>query len=373
MRWFHFIPTAAVALALAGCAGPASYRYANHILIPPGVKSAAVSQRTVTVPVPASCSASEDGLVMERRGRAIRVTVKTAPLLAHPPGWLSSWGTSLEKRGCLHIGDGGVLAARVVEVVPLDPRAAFNLVHPSVLTAGYVDVGPEHRLKVVGPIMREGAPPGASAIASPSAQVAGNDGKLTVTLRTSKDFLGYETAWFGIQPLAGRPGARIVLLSVEDNVGGKLTHPTKPQLDYFQFPADAAFYRLFYLTRISKADHDIAVLAAPTQAELEELTQRFAADPEICGMIAGRCILIPRESAVVPHIVVTAAGSEIPVVTGGTVRDALKAAGVTTPVSILPTLGVQRRYAGRLVPVLFNRSQPEILDLPLNGGEVIRW
>ncbi|HYL77860.1 MAG TPA: hypothetical protein VEU96_26850 [Bryobacteraceae bacterium] len=364
---------AALLLLLAGCAGPATYRYANHILIPPGVKNAAVSQRAVTIPVAASCSSSEGGLDMSNRGRAVHVTVKTAPLLAHPPGWLSSWATSLEKRGCLRIGDGGVVAARVVEAVPLDPRAAFNLIHPSVLTAGYVDVGPEHRLKVVGPILREGAPPGASAISSAAAPVAGNDGKLTVTLHSSKDFLGYETAWFGIQPLADRPGARIVALSTEDNLGGKLTHPSKPQLDYFQFPADAAFYRLFYLTRISRADHDIAVLAAPTQAELEELTQRFAADPEICASIAGRCILIPRESAVVPHIVVTAAGSEIPVVTGGTVRDALKAAGVPKPEAVLPTLAVQRRYAGRPVPVLFNRTQPEILDLPLNGGEDIRW
>ena len=115
------------------------------------------------------------------------------------------------------------------------------------------------------------------------------------------------------------------------------------------------------------------MLAAPTQTELEELTQRFAADPEICATIAGRCILIPRESAVVPHIVVTAAGSELPIVNGGTVRDALKAAGVTKPEAVLFTLEVQRRFAGRLVPVLFNRGQSEILDLPLNGGEDFRW
>ena len=236
MRWPSLILAAGVLLHLAGCAGPATYRYSNHILIPPGVKSAAVSQRTVMIPVTASCSASEGGLALESRGRAIRLTVKTAPVVAHPPGWLSTWGTSLEKRGCLRIGDGRVVAARVVEMVPLDPRAAFNLVHPSVLSAGYVDLSPENRLKVVGPILREGAPSGASAISSSAAQVAGNDGKLVVTLRASKDFLGYETAWFGIQPFAGHPGARIAPLSAEDNVGGTLTHPSKPQLDYFQFP-----------------------------------------------------------------------------------------------------------------------------------------
>ncbi|HEV2687721.1 MAG TPA: hypothetical protein VGV35_04180 [Bryobacteraceae bacterium] len=373
MRYLLAIVSAGVILALAGCTGPATYRYANHILIPPGVKNAAVAQRTVTVPLAASCSSSEDGLRMEKRGQTVRVTVQFAPLATHQPGWLSTWGTSLERSGCVAIGEGAVLAARVAELVPLDTKAVHNLLHPSAAIAGYMDLGPEYRLKVVGPILREGAPPGASAIGS-AQTTSGDGGKLTVEMHASKDFLGYETAWFGIQPFAGRPGAQIVFLSAEDNMQGKPSPANKPRLDYFKFSPDAAYYRLFYLTRISQADHDLAVLTAPTRAELEEQTRRFAADPSICSSTAaGSCVLIPRESAVVPHIIVTAAGSEIPVIAGGTVRDALKAAGVAQPAAVLPTLQVRRRYAGGLAPVVFNPSQTEILDLPLSGGEVVRW
>lgn len=374
MRWTLAILAlmAGVALLMTGCAGPASYRYSNHILVPPGAKNAAVMERTATIPIHATCSASEDGLRMERRGQTIRVTVRAKPLLAHPAGWLSTWSTSLEKKGCIETGQGIVLASRIAELLPADPRAASTLLHPGAAIAGYVDVGPEHRLKVVGPILREGAQPGASALGSPETSVSG--GKATIEMRASKDFVGYETAWFAIQPVAGKPGARIAFLSADDNIDGKQSRAGKPRLDYFQFAPDAAFYRLFYLTRISRADHDIAVLAAPTKVDLEERTASFAADPAICTTTAhGWCVLIPRESAVVPHLLVTAGGTEIPVVAGGTVRDALKAAGVAQPASVVATLRVQRRFAGKLSPVVVERNREEILDLPLSGGEDLRW
>jgi hypothetical protein len=36
-------------------------------------------------------------------------------------------------------------------------------------------------------------------------------------------------------------------------------------------------------------------------------------------------------------------------------------------------LTVRRFYNGRLVPVLFDRSRTEVLDLALSGREDIRW
>ena len=360
-----------ITAALTGCAGPATYRYANHILIPPGVKTPTVPRRSATVPVAAKCSASENGVQMKQRGGSVRVTVEPAGLLEHPAAWLSTWVTSLEKNGCLGVGDGATVATRVTEIVPLDPRAGYNLLHASATIDGYVDVGPENRLKVVAPIMREGAAPGASAISGP-AQVSGEGGKINVAMRASKDLLGYETAWFGIQPLAGKPGSRVVFLSAEDNMDGKVSNPEKPRFDYFQFAPDSAFYRLFYLTRISRADHDLAVLAAPTKAELEDRTKRFAENPDVCATL-GSCVLIPRESAVVPHILVMAAGKETAVVSGGTVRDALRAASVNDPAAVLKSLQVDRKFNGKPTPVEFDRTSQDILGLPLLGGEVIRW
>jgi len=70
---------------------------------------------------------------------------------------------------------------------------------------------------------------------------------------------------------------------------------------------------------------------------------------------------------------VSAAGKETAVVSGGSVGDALKAAGVANPSTVLSTLQVDRKYNGKPTAVQFDRSKQEILGLPLLGGEVIRW
>ena len=366
----------ALTLASTACAvrqpRPAAYRYVNHILIPPGVKDANVSERKFSIPTTANCSASEDGVRIHRGGRSVRVTVDRTALVAHPPGWLSAWGASLEKQGCLPVGDGLALANRITETLPLDPKAAYDLLHASVTTDGYIDLGPQHRLQVTAPIFRQGANSDASAIESSTASEQG--GKLTVQMRASSDFLGYETAWYAVERNANRAGARIVPISIEDHIDGNTSRADKPRFNYFQFASDAAYYRLFYLTRLSQADHDIDVLAASTRAGLEEQTKRLETDPGMCSQNVSRtCAAVPREIAVTPYVLVTVNGLEKTIPVGGTVRAALKAAGVSLAEGVLPTLQVQRGYAGRLTPVIFDRARPDILDLLLTGGEEIRW
>jgi hypothetical protein len=70
---------------------------------------------------------------------------------------------------------------------------------------------------------------------------------------------------------------------------------------------------------------------------------------------------------------VNANGTAMAVVGSGTVREVLLSAGVTRPRSVLATLHIERRYLGRLTPVNFNRGDLGVLDLPLSGGEVLRW
>ena len=375
----HRLPLGALVIfsvAFSACAvrqtRPATYRYVNHILIPPGVKDASLAQRKLTIPVSANCSASEGGVELHRSGRSIRVTIDRTALIAHPPGWLSDWGVSLEKQRCLAVGDGLALANRITEVLPLDPGIAYDLLHASMTSAGYIDVGPEHRLKVTSPILRRDATSDSAAIGSPTVSEQG--GKLTVEMRASADFLGYETAWYAVEPYANRAGARIVPISIEDHIDGNTSRADKPRFNYFQFAADAAYYRMFYLTRLSQADHDIDVLAASTRAGLEEQTKRLEADPGLCARNVSRtCAAVPREIAVTPYVLVTVNGLERTIPIGGTVRAALKAAGVSRAEGVLPTLQVERRYAGRLTPVIFDRTRPDILDLLLTGREEIRW
>jgi len=130
---------------------------------------------------------------------------------------------------------------------------------------------------------------------------------------------------------------------------------------------------LFYLTRVSRADHDLAVLAAPSSAAMEERTHEFIANPDRCTASPEYCILIPRESAVVPHLLVMLQDKQVPVITGSNVGEALRTAGVAKPETALANLRVERRFNGRLTPVVFDHASKDILELPLFGGEVIRW
>ena len=366
----------ALCAALAGCGRhqlrPATYRFTNHILIPPGVKDANLSERTVTLPLAATCTASESGVRFVRRGRSIRLTVNRPVISALPPGWLAAWGTSLEKQGCLANGDGIALANRIVESVPLNPILAYDLLHASITRAGYVDLGPEHHLRVTSPILLSEAGTSSAAIGTPVVSEQG--GKLTVTMQASQDFLGYEIAWYAVEPHANRPGMRIVPLSVEDRIDGNVSRPNKPRSNYFRFTPDAAYYRLFYLTRLSQADHDIDLLAASSRVDLEDETKRLESDPGLCEMdLSQVCTVLRHDVAVNPYLVLTANGADVTIPIGGTVRAAVRAAGIGRPESILSTLIVKRRYGGRLAPVTFNRNQTEILDLPLIGREDIRW
>jgi hypothetical protein len=356
----------AILVFASGCAGPRTYRYADHVLVPPSVKQSNLAQRTVTLPFAAKCAVSEGGIQFAP-GRAIRVTVQPTMLVAHPAGWLQQWGEKLEEQRCLTAGTGLALATRITEVVPLDPKVASSLLRSPGLI--YRDLGPEYRLYTAGPILREGAKPGAPAIVS--AQEAGN----TLTMKASRDLIGVETAWYTIQPNADGAGVRITFLSVEDHIGDQVTHPDKPRLDYLHFSNQAAYYRFFLHTADSQSDHLAIILAASSREDLREQTRRLEADAGVCAKSAasGLCVEAPFGNALSPALVATVNGTEVGIRDQWTVRGALQASGVSRPETALPTLEVKRFYNGMLVPVMFDRSRNDILDLSLSGREDIRW
>ncbi len=363
-QWsMRFAVSVLLALSL-GCAGPQTYRYTNHILIPPAVKQSTLSKRTVTLPITAKCAISDGGIKFAPR-KNIRITIEPAKLAAHPSGWLQQWGDKLEDQGCLVTGTGFLLATRITEVVPIDPNTAFNLLRYPGLT--YRDLGPEYRLFSAGPILREGAKPNAPAIVSTEAA--------NVTVKASPDLIGVETAWYAIQPNANRDGMRIVFLSAEDRIGDQISHPDKPRVDYLHFSDHAAYYRFFLHTAVSQSDHLAIVLGASTREELRDQTNRLLSDPDVCAKAAasGMCGEAPFGSALSPALVAIVNGQEVAIRDGWTVRGALQAAGVSKPDSVLPTLQVKRFYDGRRVPVTFDHTQTDILDLALSGREEIHW
>ena len=122
----HAIP---FLLLLAGCAvrqpAPRAWRFADRTLIPPGVTSPDLAERTfkATIAVRPNCLES-DALTIERRRSSITVTVHREALLRQPRGSLAEWVDRAESQGCIPHGQGSLLAARILESLPLPVGAA---------------------------------------------------------------------------------------------------------------------------------------------------------------------------------------------------------------------------------------------------------
>jgi hypothetical protein len=360
-----------LSMVSGGCAVRQTYRLVRQngggVLIPPGVSRPDVGQRNFTAnvaPGRGSCAPADGAIAIQSRGGHVRVAVTREPLLKHPPGWLSAWTAQAELRGCIAAGEGLKLAARIVESLPLDPRIAWRLLHADDRQTGYVDLGPETRLQVVSPILREGAPPDAPILEA--SNLTGEGNSLTLTLKSTPNLVGYEVAWYAIQPKAGHIGFAITPLSAERHIRGRVEPAAAPATNYLKFEPQAAYYRLFY--KADQGEVVEVVLSAATRAELDRQTPTFNSGPAPCAQVANQaCVAIPKRVALNPFLAITLNGSETTVPVGSTVRSAIH-------VERLPAdLKVDKLFAGKPVPVEFDRASPEILGLVLNGGERISW
>jgi hypothetical protein len=355
----------------SGCVVRQTYRLvkqnAGSVLIPPGVSKPDIGQRTFTAdiaPGRGSCTPAEGAVAIQSRHGRVRVTVSRDLLLKQPPGWLSAWTAQAESQGCVAAGEGLKLAARIVESLPLDPRAAWRLGHADDRQTGYVDLGPETRLQVVSPILREGAPPDAPI--QNATNLTGEGSRLTLTIESSPNLVGYETAWYAIQPKTGQIGFAITPLSAEKHIQGKVEAAAAPATNYLKFGPQAAYYRLFY--KADQGEVVEVVLAAATRAELDRQTQAFNSGPALCAQVPSQaCVVIPKRVALNPFLAIAVNGSEATIPVGSTVGAAIRLERVP------PELKVYKLYAGKPVPVEFDRASPEILGLVLNGGEKISW
>ncbi len=340
------------------------------MLIPPGV-AADVTRRTFRSDVaagPGRCALEGDAIRIRRRGRGVQVTVARDALLRQPPAGLSRWTIAAESRGCIAPGQGLKLATQIVESLPLEPDAAYRLLHANDLQTGYVDLGPENRLQVDSPILREG-----TTMADPTIAAIGMSGAtMQVDLKASANLLGFETAWYAIRPKAAGTGFTIMPISAEKHIQGAVTPAAGPATNYLQFPPQANFYRLFYKT--DQGTMKIMLISAVTRAELDERTQALVADPLACERLTKEaCIPVPKGVAVNPDVVVLVNGRELALPVRSNLHRAIMAAGEKNAGRLLPRLTVRKLYAGKPVPVEFDGGSPDILNLVLSGGEVISW
>lgn len=269
-------PVAFVLLAVAtGCVHrPDSYRLLTQnrppILVPPGVANPELARRTFVANIPPGlgpCTLDDTAIQLQLRKKDVRVTANRDALLKQQAGWLADWSIRVEAQGCVASGSGQELATLIAESVPLDPTAAFRLLNANNVVRGYVDLGPENRLEVHSPILRQGT---SSAIPLfETSKASGTDSHIEVDLKLAPSVIGFETAWYTLQPNFRRAGCHFEPLSADRNIQGKVEQAPAPAIDYFQFPPEAAFFRLLY-----KSDSNGVTAIVAFAASREELDRR---------------------------------------------------------------------------------------------------
>jgi hypothetical protein len=308
-------------LLLAGCAPQHQiYRLESRILLPPGVKNAEVQSARLTIPATRPCRPFDGAGRVENRGRNLRITFTREGLPA-----LDDWAASLEREGCVE--SGWLVATQVRESLPA-PLSTNSA------PADTIELRPGQRLKTVSPI------PFGRPIKVES--VSGTDSSLTVTVKS--DLAGYQIAWWTIEP------AGIRFTGAESHVGDQVTAVDHPD---FPLSAPAAKrIRLSYLIRVSASDHNAILIFGDAPDAKQE---------------------IPAEVAISVYIRVTTNGNPLDISAPTNVGGALRAAGLRNPSDALATLAVRRYYRSQLIPVQFDRGTPDILSLPLLGGEELSW
>jgi hypothetical protein len=348
-----------------------SYRlvpgHVTPVLVPPGVAQPDVTQRTFNANVaagkgkcPSSCP-----ITLRTNGRRIHVTVTRELLLAQPIGWLNEWTADLESQGCIAPGSSPKFAEQIAEALPLNIDQAFHLLYSNQL-----DITSQMRIQVLSPIVREGAAPDSPALEP--AQTTGKGNSLTVNIKSSADLLGYETASYAVQTKAGGIGLSIVPLYAERHIGSDIERRSQPATNYFQFPADAAFYRVFY--EAQQTEYAAIIVAARTRAELERRTKLLGTGTASCEKLNNElCVVVPKQVAINGLAPVTVNGRQTFVAWGTNVGGVIRAAGERQENRLLAKLAVYKTYHGKLFGVEFDRASPAIFNLIVSGGEVLSW
>ena len=156
----------------------------------------------------------------------------------------------------------------------------------------YLDLKPGGTLRVLVPLMN-------SAGAAPLALKESTDGK-TVSV-SATNFVGYETSYYAVT--GKRDGAvKLKFESAEISRSGKTFPASTPPALPFKIPQRRQHIRLIYLVRISRADHNMAILASKHVDALNAFTKRLKQSPAGCGEDqAVFCSWVPAGIAVRPE------------------------------------------------------------------------
>jgi hypothetical protein len=292
--------------------------------------AAPAKPRPIVVKTAGECPSSEAIAVRRKRGSTI-LTVNGDALAKQAPGWLADWARRAEEGGCIS----PVLIESVLDATPLKLPLRYSLMHPNHARSGYIDLGEGSRLEAIAST----APPSADA-ALRTASVAAVPGGFTVTLEGGA---AVKTTWYAVRESGIEP------------LGEEAANPFGG--------VHGRYWRLVY-----KADQTSVIVAANSRRELEADTATLIAGTGACA----NCIAVPRSMGVNPYQAVVVNGAEVRVALGSTLQRVIEAAG-RKPADVMPTLSISKRFAGKMIPVEFERTKPDVLSLVMEGNESIRW
>ena len=210
--------------------------------------------------------------------------------------------------------------------------------------ASHLDLAEGWRLRVITPILKSGGY---------QIPTAAKQQGLTIEIDSQGEFLGMETAFYSVEP-----GLRIKLASVEAMLEGKAEMREKPVAKLFEFPSDAQHMRLVYLTRVSQADHDMAVVSGTTTQHLDDLTRRVHSASQCAQPY---CAWVPAGIAVLAQVRVKVDGVDTWVAANSGVREVLRG-----------QQAVQMLRAWRGKPVRVTGAPSDLVALPVADGDIIR-
>lgn len=137
----------------------------------------------------------------------------------------------------------------------------------------YLDLEPGWTVKIVVPLLKSGG-------YLPNFVAQKSEGN--TILYSAPDPIGYTTSFYLV---SGKKNGdvRLKFVSAEETRDGKKTSVGPPALP-FELPRKAERIRLVYLVRVSKADHNMAIVGARRLEKLNSFTKQLKEDPNICAV-----------------------------------------------------------------------------------------
>jgi len=226
-----------------------------------------------------------------------------------------------------------VLRSPAPEDTPF-PQVLSRYTH---LDLQWVDLKAEMGLRVENAYFREGAP------------------KHTLT-----DFIGTEVAQYQVQKTG-----ELKLVSLES----KVAQPPKDQppvqglmsASSARRPYHRFFYQIAFLSR--GESRNAVLLSSRSASELGELGAQLLTKPDsVCGDRSANCTIFPEACTV---------SVEMQIVVNGVPQTVLWGSSLESVAENARRIQMLRPYAGRLVPVQIDPSDPRALRLPLLPGDRI--